>query len=51
MSEELIHARARETGVNPVVYWIVRAILQPFFLTYFRMWRIGREHILSLIHI
>jgi glycerol-3-phosphate dehydrogenase (NAD(P)+) len=33
--------------VNPVVYWLVRAVLQPFFLTYFRMRRIGREHIPS----
>lgn len=45
MSEELVHARAREAGVNRVVYWLARAVLQPFFLTYFRMRRIGREHI------
>src|SRR4051812_35720117 len=32
-------------GANPVVYWIVRAVLQPFFHAYFRMQRIGREHI------
>jgi 1-acyl-sn-glycerol-3-phosphate acyltransferase len=37
--------RARERGVNPLVYWIARAILQPFFHLYFRMSRIGREHI------
>ena len=29
--------RARTRGVNPFVYWIVRAILQPFFHVYFRM--------------
>jgi 1-acyl-sn-glycerol-3-phosphate acyltransferase len=29
------------------VYWIVRALFQPFFRTYFRMSRIGREHIPS----
>jgi glycerol-3-phosphate dehydrogenase (NAD(P)+) len=39
------HARARRKGVNPVVYWVARAILQPFFLVYFRMQRIGREHL------
>ena len=38
-------ARARGRGVNPVVYWVSRAVLQPFFLLYFRMSRIGREHI------
>jgi glycerol-3-phosphate dehydrogenase (NAD(P)+) len=38
-------ARARGRGVNPVVYWISRAILEPFFVTYFRMRRIGTDHI------
>jgi 1-acyl-sn-glycerol-3-phosphate acyltransferase len=37
--------RARNKGVNPLVYWIVRGVLQPFFHIYFRMARIGREHI------
>jgi 1-acyl-sn-glycerol-3-phosphate acyltransferase len=27
------------------VYWLVRAVLQPFFHIYFRLSRIGREHI------
>jgi glycerol-3-phosphate dehydrogenase (NAD(P)+) len=45
MDHEVLHRRARERGVNPVVYWVVRAILQPFFHIYFRMGRIGREHI------
>ena len=27
------------------VYWVVRVILQPFFHLYFRMRRIGLEHI------
>jgi glycerol-3-phosphate dehydrogenase (NAD(P)+) len=40
-----LHARARERGVNPIVYWISRAILQPFFHLYFRLSRIGRENI------
>ena len=30
-------ARARARGVNPIVYWLVRAILQPFFHIYFRL--------------
>ena len=37
--------RTRERGVNPLVLWLVRAILQPFFHIYLRMERIGREHI------
>lgn len=37
--------RALERGVNPVLYWTLRAILVPFFLVYFRMRRIGREHL------
>ena len=37
--------RARTKGVNPLVYWLVRAVLQPFFHVWFRMSRIGREHI------
>ncbi len=39
------HALAH--GVNPVLYWLVRAILMPFFLLYFRLARLGREHIPS----
>lgn len=47
MSErhDALHRRARERGVNPVVYWVVRAFFQPFFHLYFRLSRIGREHI------
>jgi 1-acyl-sn-glycerol-3-phosphate acyltransferase len=37
------HALAH--GVNPVLYWLVRAVLMPFFLLYFRLARLGREHI------
>jgi glycerol-3-phosphate dehydrogenase (NAD(P)+) len=40
-----LHTRARERGVNPIVYWITRAIVQPFFHLYFRLSRIGRENI------
>jgi len=36
--------RSLERGVNPVIYWVLRALLVPFFLVYFRMQRIGREH-------
>jgi 1-acyl-sn-glycerol-3-phosphate acyltransferase len=45
MDHEVLHRRARESGANPVVYWLARAVLQPFFHIYFRMARIGREHI------
>jgi glycerol-3-phosphate dehydrogenase (NAD(P)+) len=37
--------RARGRGVNPIVYWLLRAVLQLFFHVYFRLSRIGREHI------
>jgi 1-acyl-sn-glycerol-3-phosphate acyltransferase len=37
--------RSLQRGVNPVIYWIVRAIFVPFFLVYFRMQRVGREHL------
>ena len=37
--------RARTRGVNPIVYWIVRALFQPFFRAYFRLTRIGMEHV------
>jgi 1-acyl-sn-glycerol-3-phosphate acyltransferase len=39
-----LHARVGK-GVNPLVYWTVRAFFQPFFHVYFRLSRIGREHI------
>jgi len=32
-------------GVNPVFYWALRAVLLPLFLVYFRLRRVGREHI------
>jgi glycerol-3-phosphate dehydrogenase (NAD(P)+) len=37
------HALAR--GVNPFIYWPLRAILFPVFCVYFRMQRVGREHL------
>src|SRR5436305_4328485 len=45
MDHEVLHRRAREQGANPLVYWLTRGLLQPFFHIYFRMSRIGREHI------
>src|SRR5215210_5346847 len=45
MEHESLHARARDKGANPLVYWLVRAVLQPFFHLYFRLSRIGREHV------
>lgn len=39
------HERIRTRGINPLVYWITRAVLQPFLLVYFRTSRVGREHI------
>ncbi len=38
-------ARSLRRGVNPLLYWTLRAVLVPFFLVYFRMQRIGREHL------
>jgi 1-acyl-sn-glycerol-3-phosphate acyltransferase len=37
------HALSR--GVNPLIYWPLRAMLIPFFLVYFRLQRMGREHL------
>ncbi|MGZ6694322.1 MAG: lysophospholipid acyltransferase family protein [Solirubrobacteraceae bacterium] len=45
MDRETLLNRTLTRGANPVVYWIVRCILQPFFHLYFRFERIGREHI------
>ncbi|HVS29121.1 MAG TPA: lysophospholipid acyltransferase family protein [Solirubrobacteraceae bacterium] len=45
MSQAELHQRARERGANPILYWIVRGLLQPFFHIYFRLSRIGREHV------
>jgi glycerol-3-phosphate dehydrogenase (NAD(P)+) len=44
-AQAALHARARDKGVNPLVYWLVRALVQPFFHLYFRLSRIGREHV------
>jgi 1-acyl-sn-glycerol-3-phosphate acyltransferase len=38
-------ARAETRGVNPLLYLLARAVLLPFFLVYFRLERIGAEHL------
>ncbi len=47
MDHDRLHRRAREHGANPIIYGIVRLVFQPFFHIYFRMQRIGREHVPS----
>jgi len=42
---ESFRDRSLNRGVNPFIYWTLRAILVPAFLVYFRMQRIGREHL------
>ena len=47
MDEERLlsyHRFTREHGVIRPLYLLARLILQPFFLVYFRLTRIGREH-------
>lgn len=39
------HERSLQRGVNPLLYWVVRALFVPFFLVYFRLQRVGREHL------
>lgn len=39
------HRRTRERGVNRPLYWLVRSVLQPFFHLYFRLRRVGHQHI------
>jgi glycerol-3-phosphate dehydrogenase (NAD(P)+) len=45
VDHDRLHQRVRARGANPIVYGIVRVSFQIFFLIYFRMQRIGREHI------
>jgi 1-acyl-sn-glycerol-3-phosphate acyltransferase len=42
---ELYHERTRRRGVNSVVYWPVRWVLKPAILLYFRLRRLGTEHV------
>ncbi len=39
------HARIRRRGVNVVVYWIVRAVLEPAIRLWFRLRSTGHRHI------
>src|SRR5919201_1886129 len=41
----IYHERTRTRGVQPIVYWLVRGVLQPFLIVYFRLSRVGREHV------
>jgi 1-acyl-sn-glycerol-3-phosphate acyltransferase len=41
----IYHERIRTRGVNGPVYWVVRGVLQPLMHVWFRLRRIGREHI------
>jgi glycerol-3-phosphate dehydrogenase (NAD(P)+) len=45
MDLDRLHRRAREQRANTIVYAIVRVTFQTFFHLYFRLSRIGREHI------
>src|SRR4051812_41723096 len=42
---ERYHERTRRRGVNPFVYWPVRWALKPAILLYFRLRRLGTEHV------
>jgi len=42
---EQFRERALQKGVNPFVYRVIRMLFLPFFLVYFRLQRIGREHL------
>jgi glycerol-3-phosphate dehydrogenase (NAD(P)+) len=42
---ERFRVRSLVRGVNPVIYWLARLILLPSFLIYFRLKRIGCEHL------
>src|SRR5215203_6809666 len=42
---ERYHERTRRRGVNPFVYWPVRWVMKPAILLYFRLRRMGTEHV------
>jgi glycerol-3-phosphate dehydrogenase (NAD(P)+) len=42
---ERFRGRALARGVNSGLYWVARIVLVPFFLVYFRLERIGCEHL------
>jgi glycerol-3-phosphate dehydrogenase (NAD(P)+) len=39
------HERAVRSGVNPFVYWPIRVVFMTVFFVYFRLERIGRQHL------
>jgi glycerol-3-phosphate dehydrogenase (NAD(P)+) len=43
----IYHERTRRRGVHPLVYWPVRWVVKTCILAYFRLRRLGREHIPS----
>jgi glycerol-3-phosphate dehydrogenase (NAD(P)+) len=42
---ERYHERTRAHGVNSLVYWPARWVIKPAILVFFRLRRLGREHI------
>jgi glycerol-3-phosphate dehydrogenase (NAD(P)+) len=42
---DVYHERIRTRGVKGLVYWPVRLVVKAFILVYFRVRRLGREHI------
>jgi glycerol-3-phosphate dehydrogenase (NAD(P)+) len=42
---ESFRERSLNRGVNPLIYWTLRALFVPTFLIYLRMQRVGREHL------
>jgi len=45
VDRDALHEQSRQRGVNPIVYWAARLVLQPFFMVWFRMSREGLENI------
>jgi glycerol-3-phosphate dehydrogenase (NAD(P)+) len=39
------HERTRRRGVNPLIYWPARLVIKTAILVYFRVRRLGREHV------
>jgi glycerol-3-phosphate dehydrogenase (NAD(P)+) len=44
-SLDVYHERTRRRGVNALVYWPARLVIEAFILVFFRLRRLGREHI------
>ena len=41
----IYHERTRSRGVQPIVFAIVRGVLQPLLIVYLRLSRMGRDHV------